>query len=646
MTVLKKPITDLPPNPSRGDSSDEFVAKADAHVAAQGQWTREVNQLGMVFNLTAETATLGYLLPVNYDAGLLMTIATQCVQHDGVTYAPKLDALPFTTNGVFEAEKFRVIQGITSAELGVHDGASRIGTIGAGGVPETVAETLGNIQHVRRADISTLLTIDGPKVIGGDSTSFSAYGFGDGLDPGGNAYDNPPGLMSWAHMLRDACYASDPFFISTEKLVVKGANGFFNSSSQYTFPFNNRYKQFLATNAQRVQITLRDRVPSNIYGTAVLLFAKNPADNRCGNVDIYVDGVFNQTINLDGKNGPFRGHDMVRAVVPSGVITLQNFKNPDGTPAAAAVGAFILGVTHHNPSIHLTGHGGWTAKNTLDDYGMRIGRYAPDVLFLALGANDMLSADPAQQRTPEQFYNDLVSIVSMTRELKPNSEIVFISPPPSSSFNAETKTSIVGWAGLPVFAWLKKIQQVAREYGCFYLDLYDVLGHIPRSIWRFDNIHFTKVGNNIVYRALKDLVFPSMPEPRDVFIDALFNNGTSGLPYALPNFDGVLCHHDGMKWVVDSDASGIVESITQPREFDYEVQVLYSNSHYLVGFEHFGPSDRWFGARPYTASYYNSRQGLDAFYIADMRSVPVAELASKEVLAGAQFFLRFALRSR
>lgn len=327
--------------------------------------------------------------------------------------------------------------------------------------------------------------------------------------------------------------------------------------------------------------------------------------------------------------------------MPSGVITLRNFKNPNGTVATTPVGAFLLGVTHQNPSIHLTGHGGWTAKNILDDYGMRIGRYAPDVLFLVIGANDIHTG-----RTPDQFYADLVGIVTQARAAKPACEIILISSPPCSTNGAETKTAIIPWAGLPVYAWLKKMEQVSREYGCFYMDLYNLFGNIPREVWRIDNIHLTKVGGNIFYRALKDLVFPSMPEPRDVFVDALYNNGTSGLAFAMPNFDGVMCHHDGTKWVIESDAAGIVDDIIQPREFEYEVQIRYSSSHYLVSFDHFGNSSDWFVARPYIASYSNSQTGIDGFFIASMNSTPAGAPASKISLAGAKFFMKFALRTR
>lgn len=72
-------------------------------------------------------AGLGYAVPVEYVAGLSMTLPTQTVSFGGVVYAPKVDKLPFTTSGVFETDKFRVIQGVSGLDLASEIGASMVG---------------------------------------------------------------------------------------------------------------------------------------------------------------------------------------------------------------------------------------------------------------------------------------------------------------------------------------------------------------------------------------------------------------------------------------------------------------------------------------------------------------------------------------
>lgn len=61
--------------------------------------------------------SMGYLVPQPYAAGLKMTSGRQTVSYGGETYAPIVDFLPFTTSGVFEAGKFRLIQGVSGADL-------------------------------------------------------------------------------------------------------------------------------------------------------------------------------------------------------------------------------------------------------------------------------------------------------------------------------------------------------------------------------------------------------------------------------------------------------------------------------------------------------------------------------------------------
>jgi hypothetical protein len=59
----------------------------------------------------------GYEPPVAYTSGINLTRATQTVMTGGLAYAPDAAQLPFTTSGTFETAKFRLIQGVTAADL-------------------------------------------------------------------------------------------------------------------------------------------------------------------------------------------------------------------------------------------------------------------------------------------------------------------------------------------------------------------------------------------------------------------------------------------------------------------------------------------------------------------------------------------------
>lgn len=59
---------------------------------------------------TVALGNLGYLPPEAYAAGIVLSATNQTVSQDGIVYAPLLSALPFTTSGLFEMAKFRVVQ--------------------------------------------------------------------------------------------------------------------------------------------------------------------------------------------------------------------------------------------------------------------------------------------------------------------------------------------------------------------------------------------------------------------------------------------------------------------------------------------------------------------------------------------------------
>lgn len=54
--------------------------------------------------------SLGYLPPVAYEAGMSLTSTRQTVDFNGQVYAPIATELPFITSGVFETDKFRLVQ--------------------------------------------------------------------------------------------------------------------------------------------------------------------------------------------------------------------------------------------------------------------------------------------------------------------------------------------------------------------------------------------------------------------------------------------------------------------------------------------------------------------------------------------------------
>ena len=125
MTALT--IPPLSPFPGRGAAPEDYIAQADTTMQELPSRFAAINAISEALNITAGIGSIGYLPPVAYAAGIVMTVGVQQVQYAGVTYAPILDALPFTTSGTFEADKFRVVQGVTRDELAKPAAAETLG---------------------------------------------------------------------------------------------------------------------------------------------------------------------------------------------------------------------------------------------------------------------------------------------------------------------------------------------------------------------------------------------------------------------------------------------------------------------------------------------------------------------------------------
>lgn len=80
--------------------------------------------------------SLGYLVPVPYEAGISVSSARFTVAYGGDTYAANADAVPFVTGATFDVTKWRLVQGVTAGVLSSPSGSGLVGysAPGSGGV--------------------------------------------------------------------------------------------------------------------------------------------------------------------------------------------------------------------------------------------------------------------------------------------------------------------------------------------------------------------------------------------------------------------------------------------------------------------------------------------------------------------------------
>lgn len=103
-------------------------AKADVdHIAdiANSSSPTAVSRLGTAHRtisganaeMNALLAGMGYLPPVAYAAGVVLSNSRQTVEYNGSIYSPLIASIPFTASGTFETNKFRLVQGATMEDL-------------------------------------------------------------------------------------------------------------------------------------------------------------------------------------------------------------------------------------------------------------------------------------------------------------------------------------------------------------------------------------------------------------------------------------------------------------------------------------------------------------------------------------------------
>jgi hypothetical protein len=137
-------------------------------------------------------AGAGYAVPVAYTSGLSMTLQTQTVTYDGAVYAPIQSELPFTTSGTFETAKFRLIQGVSGADLAAPTGSALVGfaASGAGAGSRTL--------EAKSREIVSLTDFHANGVSGamvtGDGVTDCAGGYAAALATGAIVFE-PPGTF-------------------------------------------------------------------------------------------------------------------------------------------------------------------------------------------------------------------------------------------------------------------------------------------------------------------------------------------------------------------------------------------------------------------------------------------------------------------
>lgn len=329
-------------------------------------------------------------------------------------------------------------------------------------------------------------------VITGDSLSFNGFGYPPEIGAMGAAYatQNPFGLSSWAHLIRDSIFTSHSSFSPVEDCCLV-------TSASVSYPFvgasGNLHKHVknygINAKVAFLSFTAGDSATlSNKYtGWAALIVSLVPAAYA---VTFKVGGI---TYNNAGDPNKYQGYGYM--IVPAGVInkavTITEVQ-PVTPGAPAELPVYGLGSTGMTVP-HLTGKGAWTSGQILNEFDSLVSPYAPSVVYYIIGAND-IGATPIQT-----VASNVRNFIDRCKSLNPACHIILLTTPPCSSYSRETAKS-----------YIRAMRVVADATDSSIIDLWSELESVPVNEWRFDNIHFTTEGDNYVFDIVRKLTLPTI----------------------------------------------------------------------------------------------------------------------------------------
>jgi hypothetical protein len=140
-----------------------------------------------------------------------------------------------------------------------------------------------------------------------------------------------------------------------------------------------------------------------------------------------------------------------------------------------------------------TGRGSTTSEWLKNEFHSLVIDHHPQLTLIITGANDY-----AKSLKEEDTYRNVKTMVE-TIMGQPQSHVVLITRPPTANHSDER-----------TYPYAQSVVRAANETGCGCMDLYELFRPFDPSFWRYDNIHFNRMGNQMVFEHLVRRYFPSL----------------------------------------------------------------------------------------------------------------------------------------
>jgi hypothetical protein len=315
----------------------------------------------------------------------------------------------------------------------------------------------------------------------GDSLSYNRNDYDPVLR--WNSYDCYPDMGSWSFCLRDALIQSAHGFVFGAELAASQVN------FSHTV-FGDKAFCGLAS----VQLSY-----AGATGALTLYLQKQPDG---GKYRIEIDGGFSAVeIDFKGEQSAYQGRAVFAVTLPADPAL--------DTHAIAFVGegAFVLlGVACECKEANISGRGSQTVRFFVENFDEWVKKFEFDTLISVLGANDI-------KHTPlDEFEADYTQLIKRVREVSKGAEIVMILPPDMSDpddLDSDRKCYCSKKTAAP---YMDILHRLADRYRLHIVDTWALFENVPITKWRFDDVHFNKFGNRVLFEKTWEILCGGMTE--------------------------------------------------------------------------------------------------------------------------------------
>jgi hypothetical protein len=347
-------------------------------------------------------------------------------------------------------------------------------------------------------------------VVTGDSISYNRYDYDETARA--NAEAGRYGYKSWAYLIRDAFLRGLPGWCGVGDLLIGSA-----STADIKYEAGGFVQYYLPLDERRIGgdfdigETLEIYIPPSVVsdpkattgvGPLYLYFLTSPtAEAGVFSATAYnaVTGVQigNPVTFSNEGDGTYLDYALksvclgtaIRTSTPVRVQITLDTKSGAQNTVLSLIGVAVTEFTW----VH-TGQGSTTTEWLATNVQTLVVDHTPDIVLILSGANDIGAG-----LTETQTYQNLCTTVEAIRAANPYTEIVLVSQPPSSTR-----------PDAQCLARVRAVRRVAGEYDCGFIDAFSVLRRTDPTYWRFDNIHLSQMGNQILFEAIAKTFFPSL----------------------------------------------------------------------------------------------------------------------------------------